>query len=126
MLTFSELLLNALEHGSFGVDKARKNYLIEHNQFDDEMLRLEQLHHNKKIKIVYGIIPNGKRELFEATISDQGEGFDTMVLKNIVINAEKFNGRGFVIIRKLLDHFYFNKKGNAITIQKFITPVLEL
>jgi len=50
----------------------------------------------------------------------------TDLLKNIVINAEKFNGRGFVIIRKLLDHFYFNKKGNAITIQKFITPTLEL
>jgi len=31
-----------------------------------------------------------------------------------------------VIIRKLLDQFYFNKKGNAITIQKFITPTLEL
>lgn len=126
MLTLSELLLNALEHGSFGVDKIRKNYLIENNLFDDEMVRLEKLHQHKKIKITYGIIPNGKRELFEATISDQGEGFDTMVLKNIVINAEKFNGRGFVIIRKLLDHFYFNKKGNAITIQKFITPFLEL
>lgn len=126
MLTLSELLLNALEHGSFGVDKARKNYLIEHNLFDEEMLRLEKVHQRKKIKIIYGIIPNGKRELFEATISDQGEGFDTMVLKNIVLNAEKFSGRGFVIIRKLLDHFYFNKKGNAITIQKFITPTLEL
>jgi len=126
MLTLSELLLNALEHGSFGVDKARKNYLIEQNLFDDEMMRLEALHHGKKIKIVYGVIPHGKREVFEATISDQGEGFDTKVLKNIVINAEKFNGRGFVIIRKLLDHFYFNKKGNAITIQKFITPTLEL
>ncbi|QIR75598.2 SpoIIE family protein phosphatase [Sulfurospirillum diekertiae] len=126
MLTLSELLLNALEHGSFGVDKAHKNYLIEHNLFDDEMARLEKLHQHKKIKITYGILPSGKRQLFEATISDQGEGFDTMVLKNIVINAEKFNGRGFVIIRKLLDHFYFNKKGNAITIQKFITPFLEL
>lgn len=126
LLTCSELLVNALEHGSFGVDKGRKNYLIENNLFDDEMIRLEKLHHKKKIKITYGIIPHGKRELFEATISDQGEGFDTMVLKNIVINAEKFNGRGFVIIRKLLDHFYFNKKGNAITIQKFITPTLEL
>ena len=126
MLTFSELLLNALEHGSFGVDKARKNYLIENNLFDEEMLRLEALHQSKKIKISYGIIPNGKRELFEATISDQGKGFDTMVLKNIVINSEKLNGRGFVIIRKLLDHFYFNKNGNAITIQKFITPLLEL
>jgi len=126
MLTLSELVLNALEHGSFGVDKARKNYLIEHNLFDDEMMSLEKLHQHKKIKIMYGVIPHGARELFEATISDQGEGFDTMVLKNIVINAEKFSGRGFVIIRKLLDHFYFNKKGNAITIQKFITPVLEL
>lgn len=126
LLTCSELLLNALEHGNFGVDKARKNYLIEHNLFDEEMQRLEALYRNKKIKIVYGIIPNGNRELFEATISDQGEGFDTMVLKNIVINPLKLNGRGFVIIRKLLDHFYFNKKGNAITIQKLITPTLEL
>lgn len=126
MLTLSELLLNALEHGSFGVDKARKNYLIEHDLFDEEMLRLEAVHQHKKIKITYGIMPNGKRELFEATISDQGKGFDTMVLKNIVLNAEKFSGRGFVIIRKLLDHFYFNKKGNAITIQKFIEPALEL
>ena len=126
MLTLSELLLNALEHGSFGVDKARKNYLMEHNLFDEEMLRLEAVNQHKKIKITYGILPNGKRKLFEATISDQGEGFDTMVLKNIVINAEKFSGRGFVIIRKLLDHFYFNKKGNAITIQKFIIPTLEL
>jgi anti-sigma regulatory factor (Ser/Thr protein kinase) len=126
LLTCSELLLNALEHGNFGVDKARKNYLIEHNLFDAEMQRLETLHHNKKIKIVYGIVPNNDRKLFEATISDQGEGFDTMVLKNIVINPNKLNGRGFVIIRKLLDHFYFNKKGNAITIQKVITPSLEL
>ena len=126
MLTLSELLLNALEHGSFGVDKARKNFLMEHNMFDEEMLRLEKVHHPKKIKIMYGILPNGKRQLFEATISDQGKGFDTMVLKNIVLNVEKFSGRGFVIIRKLLDHFYFNKKGNAITIQKFITPTLEL
>lgn len=126
ILTLSELFLNALEHGSFGVDKARKNYLIENNLFDDEMIRLEKENQHKKIKITYGIIPNGSRDLFEATISDQGEGFDTMVLKNIVINADKFNGRGFVIIRKLLDHFYFNKKGNAITIQKFITPLLEL
>lgn len=126
LLTCSELLLNALEHGSFGVDKMRKNYLIEHNLFDDEMQRLEALHRRKKIKIVYGLFLNGNRELFEATISDQGEGFDTMVLKNIVINPHKLNGHGFVIIRKLLDHFYFNKKGNAITIQKFITPSREL
>jgi len=69
---------------------------------------------------------HGSKELFEATIKDEGEGFDPKILKNIVINGAKFNGRGFVIIRKLLDHFYFNEKGNAITIQKFLTQPLEL
>jgi len=126
VLTLSELLLNALEHGSFGVDKKRKNYLIEHNLFDEEMARLEVLHKSKKIKISYNVFMHGSKELFEATVKDEGEGFDPKILKNIVINGAKFNGRGFVIIRKLLDHFYFNEKGNAITIQKFLSQPLEL
>lgn len=121
ILTFSELLLNALEHGSFGVDKARKNYLLEHDLFDDEMVRLETLNCDKKIYLEYGILESGKRPLFEAIIEDEGKGFDTKVLKELVINPENVNGRGFMIIKKLLDHFYFNEKGNAITIQKFIS-----
>lgn len=126
LLTASELLLNALEHGSFGIDRMRKNYLIERDLFDQEMQRLESLNGHKTIKIVYGLLEQGERKLFEATISDQGNGFDTKVLKNIIISPQKLNGRGFVIIRKLLDHFYFNPKGNAVTIQKFILPTLEL
>ena len=121
ILTFSELLLNALEHGSFGVDKARKNYLIENDLFDDEMVRLETLHCDKKIYLEYGILESGERILFEAIIEDEGEGFDTKVLKELVINPQNVNGRGFMIIKKLLDHFYFNEKGNAITIQKFVS-----
>ena len=121
ILTLSELLLNALEHGSFGVNKERKNYLIEHNLFEEEMVRLEAIHKHKTIELLYGVLDSGNRTLFEATICDQGEGFDTQVLKNLVLNADNFNGRGFVIIKKLLDHFYFNEKGNAITIQKFLT-----
>jgi len=120
ILTFSELLLNALEHGSFGVDKARKNYLIENDLFDDEMVRLEKQYSDKKICLEYGIIEKGKRALFEAIIEDEGNGFDTKVLKELVINPHNVNGRGFMIIKKLLDHFYFNEKGNAITIQKFV------
>jgi len=120
MLTFSELLLNALEHGSFGVNRERKNYLIEHNLFDEEMMQLESQNKHKMIEIHYGVVHSGEQKMFEATITDSGEGFDTKMLKNIVINAHNFNGRGFIIIKKLLDHFYFNEKGNAITIQKFL------
>ena len=120
MLTFSELLLNALEHGSFGVNRERKNYLIEHNLFDEEMMQLERQNKHKTIEIHYGIVQSGEQKMFEATITDSGKGFDTKMLKNIVINAHNFNGRGFIIIKKLLDHFYFNEKGNAITIQKIL------
>ncbi len=120
VLTFSELLLNALEHGSFGVDKLRKNYLIENDLFDEEMLRLEGMHQDKMICIEYGILADEGTPLFEAVIRDEGEGFDTKVLKNLVINPKSVNGRGFMIIKKLLDHFYFNEKGNSITIQKFL------
>jgi len=121
ILTFSELLLNSLEHGSFGVDKSLKNYLIENDLFDEEMVRLEALHQDKMIRIEYGILVNADTPLFEAVICDEGEGFDTQVLKNLVINPQSVNGRGFVIIKKLLDHFYFNEKGNSITIQKFLS-----
>lgn len=120
LLALSELLLNALEHGSFGVDKARKNFLIERNLFEKEMADLEALHHAKLIRVRFGIVPSGEKELFEATIEDEGDGFDTTVLKNLVINPHSFNGRGFMIIKKLLDHFYFNEKGNSITIQKCV------
>ncbi len=120
LLAFSELLLNALEHGSFSVNKERKNYLIEHNLFDQEMMSLESLHRDKTITIRYGVVSNQHQKMFEATIQDLGKGFDTKILKNIVVNAQNFNGRGFIIIKKLLDHFYFNEKGNAITIQKIL------
>ena len=120
MLAFSELLLNALEHGSFGINRERKNYLIERTLFDEEMMQLERQHKHKIIEVRYGVVQSGERKIFEATITDSGKGFDTKMLKNIVINAHNFNGRGFIIIKKLLDHFYFNEKGNAITIQKFL------
>ena len=126
LLALSELLMNALEHGSFGIDKAHKNYLIEHDLFDDEMMQLESLHHSKMIHIRYGMLPRGEQKLFELSIEDEGEGFDTHLLKELVINPHTVNGRGFVIVKKLLDHFYFNEKGNVITIQKLLNQGLQL
>lgn len=121
ILTFSELLLNALEHGNFGISRGLKNQLISTNLFDKEMLHLEAQYKHKPIDICYSIVSCNTQRMFEATIRDSGEGFDTKMLKNIVINAKNFNGRGFIIVRKLLDHFYFNTQGNEITIQKFLT-----
>lgn len=126
LLALSELLMNALEHGSFGVNKARKNYLIEHNLFDDEMIKLESLNQSKMIHIRYGMLPRGEQKLFELCIEDEGEGFNTHILKELVINPHTVSGRGFFIVKKLLDHFYFNEQGNSITIQKLLQQGSQL
>ena len=78
------------------------------------------------ICIRFSIVSDGCGELFEAVVEDDGTGFDTKILKNLVINPHSFNGRGFMIIKKLVDHFYFNEKGNAITILKRVERSLEL
>jgi anti-sigma regulatory factor (Ser/Thr protein kinase) len=120
ILAFSELLLNALEHGNFGISREAKNELIAKDLFDDTMIRLEARYKEKPIKITYRMMQRKRGKIFEATIADSGDGFDVQVLKNIVVNAANFNGRGFIIVRKLVDRFYFNVKGNAITIQKLL------
>ncbi|MDD3462614.1 MAG: SpoIIE family protein phosphatase [Sulfurospirillaceae bacterium] len=121
ILSLSELLLNALEHGSYGLTSQQKSALIEQDIFDDEMIRFEQIHLDKPIEIKYGIVSGDKTMMLEVIITDCGKGFDTTALKKLVTNAEAFNGRGFVIVKKLLDRFYFNEKGNSITIQKFLS-----
>ena len=118
--------MNALEHGSFGVNKMHKNYLLEHNLFDEEMLKLESLNQSKMIHIRYGMLPRGEQKLLELSIKDEGNGFNTHILKELVINPHTVNGRGFVIVKKLLDHFYFNEKGNTVTIQKLLRQGSQL
>ena len=126
ILALSELLLNALEHGNFGISREAKNELIAKDSFDATMICLEAIHKEKPIDIDYTIISKNQGKMFEATIRDSGKGFNVQTLKGLVVDAANFNGRGFVIIKKLVDHFYFNVKGNAITIQKFLTLDSEL
>ncbi|MDD3344337.1 MAG: ATP-binding protein, partial [Sulfurospirillaceae bacterium] len=109
-----------------GISREVKNALIAQNLFDEKMIDMETQYKDKLIEVTYKVISKKHGMMFEATISDSGDGFDVQTLKNIVVNADNYNGRGFVIIRKLMDHFYFNVKGNAITIQKFLTLNSEL
>ncbi|MDD3343593.1 MAG: SpoIIE family protein phosphatase, partial [Sulfurospirillaceae bacterium] len=93
ILTFSELLLNALEHGSFGISREVKNALIAQNLFDEKMIDMETQYKDKLIEVPYKVISKKHGMMFEATISDSGDGFDVQTLKNIVVNADNYNGR---------------------------------
>jgi len=115
-LALSELLTNALEHGNFGIDRAKKHRLIAQNAFEDTLEALEQKYGHLPIKMDLRVYTQGKIDIFEASIEDVGKGFNPMMLKSAVVNPATFNGRGFLIVKKLVDRFYFNQKGNRITI----------
>lgn len=119
-LALSELTMNALEHGVFGIDKAEKNRLIEEGTFDELLQQLQTEHKDRTITIKYIVKQEGNSKIFIARIEDGGNGFDTKTLRKLVISPQNFNGRGIMIIKKLLDRFYYNEKGNIITIRKFL------
>ena len=120
-LALSELLTNALEHGVFGIDNRKKHYLIEKDEFYDYLNVLEEKHKDDKIIMRYSIKLEGENRILVVRIEDNGKGFDTRILKNLVVNSQNFNGRGIMIVKKLLDRFYYNEKGNAVTIRKFLS-----
>jgi len=120
-LALSELMANALEHGVFGLDKNTKNRLINDGKFDIALAEYEKKYKDREIIVKYIVKEEGGSKILVARIEDGGEGFDTKSLRNLVISSEYFNGRGVLIIKKLLDRFYYNEKGNAITIRKFLS-----
>ena len=119
-LALSELLVNALEHGIFGIDRDEKNRLIEKGKFDDTLVKFAQEHKDKEILVSYVVKEEGGSKILIARIEDGGDGFDTKILRKLAISPQHFNGRGIMIVKKLLDRFYYNEKGNAITIRKFL------
>lgn len=120
-LALSEILTNALEHGVYGIDNRRKHSLIEKGEFDSYISKLEEIHKADAITMKYVVTQEGDSRILVARVEDHGKGFDTRLLKNLVVNSQNFNGRGIMIVKKLLDRFYYNEIGNSITVRKFLT-----
>ncbi len=120
LLAMSELLNNALEHGVFKITNLKKSYLIENGLYDDELKRLESLYKDKSIKVKYMVKNYNNSRVFIARIEDFGDGFDVRKLKNLVVEKDKLNGRGILIVKKLVDRLYYNEAGNSVTIKKYI------
>ena len=112
---FTELYMNAYEHGTLGIDKNEKHKLIEDGVYYDKLTELEVLH-DKKISVKVNKISNLDATYIVTTITDEGDGFDTNDLKDIFINLRelKFNGRGIYMSREYSLGIYFNRKGNSV------------
>jgi len=112
LIILQELLLNALEYGSFQISATQKERLIEENRYTR---LLAQQTNQKKIYVRIAHIAS----FLVVQIEDEGEGFDA---HNLQIHNRLFSGRGILLAKRLAFALAYNTKGNCATFLYRITP----
>jgi YesN/AraC family two-component response regulator len=112
-LTFTELFMNAYEHGNLGLSSREKHRLLEEDIYF-ETLQEREIHCDKKIIVSLHKVNNQGGSYIITRISDEGKGFDTQNLSEIFRNSQKFNGRGVFVSRKNSMGIYYNTVGNSV------------
>ena len=112
-LTFTELYMNAYEHGNLGIDSETKHNLIE-NDIYFETLQEKEVNCSKKIDVKVSQLYYNSSNYVITQITDEGEGFDTQILSEIFRNAKTFNGRGVFVSRSNSLGIYYNTKGTSV------------
>ncbi|MBU1927848.1 SpoIIE family protein phosphatase [bacterium] len=112
-LVYTELFMNAYEHGNLGIDSSSKHLLIQDDKYIDTLTQLSQ-NCNKKIFVQLNKIEYANNSYMVTKISDEGKGFDTQILSTIFRNGQTFNGRGVFVSRKNSLGIYYNSRGNSV------------
>ncbi|MDR2337589.1 MAG: ATP-binding protein [Deltaproteobacteria bacterium] len=119
-LGLQEILRNALEHGSFGLNSEEKLKLCEDGQLEAFIKKQSQISSDKNLIITIKIELEEKNIVI--TTTDPGCGFDWAKiieeLDNSPMDMLKITKRGLTIIRQIFDLVLFNSKGNQITVIK--------
>jgi len=112
-LVFTELYMNAYEHGNLNIDNKTKHQLLE-NDIYFETLQNKGADCTKKITVKVSKIKYNTSSYIITQITDEGNGFDTQILSEIFRNSAMFNGRGVFVSRKNSLGIYYNSKGNSV------------
>ena len=121
-LVFTELFMNAYEHGNLGIDSLTKNKLISEDSYYETLQEKEQ-NCSKKIDVKVSTLCYGASCYVITQVTDEGKGFDTQILSEIFRNSQTFNGRGVFISRKNSLGIYYNSKGNSVLYLNKITKI---
>jgi uncharacterized protein (UPF0335 family) len=105
--------MNAYEHGNFGITSEAKHQLLENNTYF-RTLETKESECNKKIKVTINKIEYENNSYIITSITDEGNGFDTKILREIFRNLKRFNGRGVFVSRRSSLGIYYNTKGNSV------------
>ncbi|HOJ64566.1 MAG TPA: ATP-binding protein [Spirochaetota bacterium] len=111
-----EMLINAIEHGNLEITYEQKSELLKQG-FDInkiiEKYALKEEFKKRKVIIKYYLTKN--KVIY--VIKDQGKGFDWRKIPNCIDGANSLleHGRGIIMTKNYFDEFYYNEKGNQVT-----------
>lgn len=112
-VVFTELYMNAYEHGNLKLDTITKHKLIEKDTYL-QTLQDKQKDCTKNILVSINKITYDSADYIITQINDDGDGFDTEILSKIFRNTKSFNGRGVFVSRNSSLGIYYNSKGNSV------------
>jgi len=112
-VVFTELFMNAYEHGNLGLNTQTKHNLIENDIYVETLMEKEKTC-DKKITVTVNKIESNSSVYIITQITDDGDGFDTQILSEIFRNSKSFNGRGVFVSRNSSLGIYYNSKGNSV------------
>lgn len=112
-LVFTELYMNAYEHGNLMIDSVEKNSLLEDDIYFETLAQKEK-DCSKKITVQVNKVESASETYIITQITDEGNGFDTQILSQIFRNSKTFNGRGVFVSRKNSFGIYYNREGNSV------------
>ena len=112
-VVFTELFMNAYEHGNLGIDSKTKHRYLEEESYFEKLVQLQK-DCQKKIFVKIYKLKELSGEYIVTKILDEGAGFNTQILSEIFRNSKQFNGRGVFVSRKNSMGIYYNPTGNCV------------
>jgi FixJ family two-component response regulator len=113
-VTLYELISNAIEHGSAGINYNQKKKYLENNEDYVDLVEKRCMESNRKVHIE---VKYSKNQII-IQITDEGDGFDPEAIPDPIKNptANLYSGRGIFLTKLNIDEIQFNPKGNSVTI----------
>ncbi|HFQ80060.1 MAG TPA: response regulator [Desulfobacterales bacterium] len=111
----SEILINAVEHGTLAISYDEKTELVDSNTWRQEIARRLQLPEfvNKKVSVTF----EKNQSTYYLQVTDQGKGFNWKdFLKFDVSRILHNHGRGVAMANQIaFDRLLYNEQGNQVT-----------
>lgn len=112
-LVFSEMILNAFEHGVLEISPAQKQSLIMEDKFDRYVAEQEEKT-DKEIDVSISFYDD---KILKVTIDDNGSGFDykNYMEKLTNVSDDTYRGRGLIMSLNICTALFYGEAGNKVS-----------